>query len=221
MPNGKPDYYSLMSCPTIGQLAAVNGIPVLHGAIYLLVVDFNNSLNITRKMSVPQMIEAASMLLDNCGNYRIEDYVIMFAMAKRGQLGEKLFEGLDILKIAEIEKAYDRYSTEKIYEMEDDIKNGKLTKKPEGPFVDPGRVSEAMNQFAELWATELERDREGEPTFDEKQTAEIHRYCLHTDCDLEMALVDRAYLLSHIDATNKKFKKTETIQFEDVKNKAS
>lgn len=56
------------------------------------------------------MIEAASMLLDQCGTYRLEDYIAMFTLAKRGKLHGEFYQSVDITTISKIEQAYDEYS---------------------------------------------------------------------------------------------------------------
>jgi hypothetical protein len=56
-------------------------------------------------MNEDQMIETASMLLDECDNFRLEDYVMMFALAKRGQL-VKIFDRIDIDLVGEIMNEY-------------------------------------------------------------------------------------------------------------------
>jgi hypothetical protein len=42
--------------------------------------DFCSSINVLRNMNEDQMIEAAAMLIAECGNFRLEDYVMMFSM---------------------------------------------------------------------------------------------------------------------------------------------
>lgn len=105
MPSGKPDFLSMQKYQTVASLAKSEGNVVMLKVLMLLVKDFCNSLNVVRNMNDDQMIEAASMLLDECGNFRLEDYVMMFAMAKRGDL-VKIYDRLDIEIITKILNEY-------------------------------------------------------------------------------------------------------------------
>lgn len=51
------------------------------------------------------MIEASAMLLDECDNIRLEDYTMMFALAKRGGL-IKIYDRIDLQVISDIFDAY-------------------------------------------------------------------------------------------------------------------
>lgn len=95
MPKGVPDFLSIVKYPTIEQLIAQHGENNLSKVIFLLVKDFCNSLNVVRNMTEVQMFEATTMLVDECGNFRLEDYVMMFTLAKRGQL-VKILDRVDI-----------------------------------------------------------------------------------------------------------------------------
>ena len=110
MPAGKPDYKALLHSPQLSQLAQQRGRNEILKYLCILITDFCSSLNIKRGMSEEQVVEAAIMLLDECGDYRLEDYALMFNLAKRGKLGIELYQSVDILAISQIEQAYDRYS---------------------------------------------------------------------------------------------------------------
>lgn len=56
-------------------------------------------------MNEEQMIEAASMLIDECSNFRLEDYVMMFQMAKRGEL----FDVHDRIDLQVVTRMLDTY----------------------------------------------------------------------------------------------------------------
>ena len=107
IPNGKPDLIGVVNYPKISKLIEENGRQGVRATIFLIVKNFCESLNVVRGMNEDQMIEAASFLIDECGNYRIEDYLIMFTMAKRGQL-VKILDRLDIQIIGQIFSEYDR-----------------------------------------------------------------------------------------------------------------
>lgn len=105
MPQGKPNYLEMVNYPMIKQLVHQNGMPMMHKVLFLLVKDFCASMNVVRNMNEEQMIESASMLLDECGNFRLEDYVMMFQMAKRGDL-VKIMDRIDMQKITEMLDEY-------------------------------------------------------------------------------------------------------------------
>ena len=86
MPKGVPDLLGVVRFPMIRDLAAQHGRKVIRKVLFLLVKDFCASMNVVRNMNEEQMIEAAAMLLDECDNFRLEDYVMMFGLAKRGKL---------------------------------------------------------------------------------------------------------------------------------------
>lgn len=105
MPSGKPTFLEVIKYPMIQQLIAEHGKKTMLKVLFLLVKDFCGSLNVVRNMTEDQMIEAAAMLIDECGNFRIEDYVMMFSMAKKGEL-VKIYDRMDIQIITAILDEY-------------------------------------------------------------------------------------------------------------------
>lgn len=105
MPGGKPSFESIIQYPMIKVLAAQHGENVILKNIFLLVKDFCSGVNVVRNMNEDQMIDAAAMLLDECENFRMEDYVMMFSMAKKGEL----FEFRDRIDLQVITKILDVY----------------------------------------------------------------------------------------------------------------
>lgn len=95
MPAGKPRYLEVIQYPMIRSLIAEHGRKTMLKVLFLLVKDFCASLNVVRNMNEDQMIEAASMLIDECDNFRIEDYIMMFSMGKKGEL-VKIMDRMDI-----------------------------------------------------------------------------------------------------------------------------
>lgn len=95
MPHGKPEFKSIIAYPKIDDLVKTQGRKNMLKAIFLLVKSFCNSINVVRNMNEDQMIECAQMLIDECDNFRLEDYVMMFQLAKRGQL-VKIMDRIDI-----------------------------------------------------------------------------------------------------------------------------
>lgn len=118
MPGGNPDFSIIRARPTIEQMKSWPveqgfGPANLHKLLIGLLRNFCNSVNVPRdkNMNEDQMIEAAGFLLDECDNYRIEDYVMMFTLAKRGKLevGKtgRIFDRVDISLIADFKANYE------------------------------------------------------------------------------------------------------------------
>lgn len=107
MPEGRPQYLSVVKYPTIRSLIEQVGRKKMLAILVLMVKDFCSSVNVVRNMNEDQMIEVGSMLLEECGNFRMEDYVMMFNIAKRGGFSEvKIMDRVDIQLISSIMDAY-------------------------------------------------------------------------------------------------------------------
>lgn len=105
MPGGKPLFKDVIKYPMIRMLAAQVGENVILKNIFLLVKDFCSAVNVVRNMNEDQMIDAAAMLLDECEDFRMEDYVMMFSMAKKGELVD-LRDRVDLQIISKIMDEY-------------------------------------------------------------------------------------------------------------------
>lgn len=105
MPQGKPQFLSVIKYPKIQQLVQTKGRKIMLALVVTLVKDFCDSLNVVRNMNQSQMLEAANMLLDECDNFRLEDYVMMFQMAKRGELAD-IRDRIDLQLITDMLDAY-------------------------------------------------------------------------------------------------------------------
>jgi hypothetical protein len=105
MPDGRPKYLETVKYPTIKQLIAKNGRKTMLKVIFLMIQDLCNSLNVKYNMSEDQMIEAAAVMLDECDNFRLEDYQMMFALGKRGNLVE-IMHTIDISVIGRMMDEY-------------------------------------------------------------------------------------------------------------------
>lgn len=104
-PDNKPDYLGIIKYPQIRDLIQDNGEPVVMLLIAVMVRDYCASANVARNMNEDQILEAAAMLMAEAGNFRLEDYAMMFAMAKRGKL-VKVYERIDLSTITEMADAY-------------------------------------------------------------------------------------------------------------------
>lgn len=105
MPGGKPAYLEVVKYPKITDLVQARGEPVIMLILSVMIRDFCATMNVVRNMNEEQILEAAAMLLNECGNFRLEDYAIMFTMAKKGQLFE-VRDRIDLQIITAIADAY-------------------------------------------------------------------------------------------------------------------
>lgn len=105
MPKGQPNYLEVVKYPKVEDLITSHGKPEVMLLISIIVRDFCASMNVVRNMNEDQILEAACMLMDECDNFRLEDYAMMFAMAKRGGL-IKIRDRIDLEVISEIWDAY-------------------------------------------------------------------------------------------------------------------
>jgi hypothetical protein len=101
MPEGRPQYTLTVQYPMVRNLVEEEGRVKMIKVIFLMVADLCRSVNVVRNMNEDQMIEVATMLLEECGNFRIQDYMMFFTMVKRGQLG-RIYDRLDIQVISEM-----------------------------------------------------------------------------------------------------------------------
>jgi hypothetical protein len=106
MPGGKPAFLDVIKYPTIKKLIEEMGEPSVLLMLSVMVRDFCGSLNVSRNMNEDQILEAAMILLKECGNFRLEDYTMMFAMAKRGELIPNFYERIDVLTITTLLDLY-------------------------------------------------------------------------------------------------------------------
>lgn len=108
MPKGKPDLLGVVKFPMIQDLIKTEGKKKMLAVLVLMVKDFCASMNVVRNMNEEQMIEAGAMLLEECDNFRMEDYVMMFSMAKKGTFYPevKIYDRIDIQTISQIVDEY-------------------------------------------------------------------------------------------------------------------
>ena len=152
MPAGKPNFLDVIRYPKISDMIADHGYSRMLKVIFLMVKDFCASMNVVRNMNEDQMIEAAAMLLDECGNFRIEDYVMMFQLGKRGQL-VKLMDRIDINVITLMLDEYwsERHSAALLTWDKEEVQNvsyGQVTRTTDGMHPQDARLSKSANNLA-------------------------------------------------------------------------
>lgn len=108
MPGGEPDFASLINRSSLRDVAKVSGVSQTKAMISILVKGFCSSLNVVRNMNQVQLMECVVYLMDECRDFTMEDYLIMFTMAKRGKLGT-VMDHVDIEVIADIHLEYIRH----------------------------------------------------------------------------------------------------------------
>lgn len=183
MPQGSPNYTKVTQYPTIDRLGQEVGKKGVLMMIFTLVRDMCNNLNVVRNMNEDQMLEAASMLLDECGNFRLEDYVMMFSLAKRGQL-VKILDRMDIDIIGQMMDKYwearnmagKRASEEKFVDYETQLKELARKAEPlseEEEKIQQDLMSKLKDTAVEICTPSVEQQREEEVKRMEKIRAHI------------------------------------------------
>lgn len=182
MPNGNPDFKSVIHYPRINAMINQYGRKTMLKVLVLMVKDFSASLNVVRNMNEDQMIECAAMLLDECDNFRLEDYMMMFTLAKRGRLelnnGKGIMDRVDIDTIAKIFTAYHDLRSDagmRIQEemfQEDEKKYRELPPVPETP-----EEKEMSERFGKLLGvmTAYQSDLQEDKIIEEKKKSDKRR----------------------------------------------
>jgi hypothetical protein len=115
LPSGEMNVPELRKRTGISQLLKSNQVsrPDMHKALYLLLKNFCESINVVRPMTEAQIREASFFLLDECGDYRIEDYIAMFSLGKRGKL-VPILDRIDIQVIGAMKEEYEYFRRDAI-----------------------------------------------------------------------------------------------------------
>lgn len=118
IPDGNPDFASIIHYPMVKDLAKENfKLTVLF--VTALVRDFCSSYNVVRNMNEDQIIEAAIQLVDEADNFRLEDFTMMFSLAKKGKLDVRIMDRIDIDVINKIWDAYYQMRVNAKYDLEE------------------------------------------------------------------------------------------------------
>jgi hypothetical protein len=152
MPAGKPDFLSVVKYPKISDLLKTEKQGDMLLYVSVLIRDFCSSMNVSRSMNEDQIVEAAAMLLTECGNFRLEDYTMMFAMAKRGQL-VKIYERIDLSVITEMLDAYWQHRRDAAQQAQDEEINmleglGPSVRLEDAKTKDEKRAASGLDGFA-------------------------------------------------------------------------
>lgn len=135
-PDGKPNYLGVVQFPQIKDLIKDNSEPVVLLLIAVMVRDYCASVNVSRNMNEDQILEAAAMLMEEAGNFRLEDYAMMFAQAKRGKL-VKVYERIDLSTITDMADAYYAERRDaKINQQEQEIERQEV----QAPHIAPKQI---------------------------------------------------------------------------------
>jgi hypothetical protein len=116
MPGGTPKFTEVIKYPKITDIMKESGPGMMLLMLSVMVRDFCASMNVVRNMNEDQIVDAATMMLQEVGNYRLEDYVVAFAMAKRGELVQ-IRDRIDMQVITELLDAYNRKRVDAKYDM--------------------------------------------------------------------------------------------------------
>lgn len=144
-------------------------------------------------MTEEQMIEATGMLIDESDNFRIEDYVMMFALGKRGQL-VKIRDRIDISLIGEMLDLYHEKRTlagRRIQEEEFVKKENQWNQKqvPDPESEEEMEMSERFGRLAGIMSAWKEEDEAAlEADKGKERMKQAENYAKLHDVDIEKIL---------------------------------
>lgn len=145
--HGLPNFNIIIHKPAIKLLIDNGQKKEVSTLLTLLLKKFCNSFNVVRNMNNEQILDCVHFLIDECGNFRIEDYILMFNMGKLGKLG-KILDRVDISVIAMMKENYEQLTSKDFQEA---MTKPKQISPPneEVKYVDPELV---VNAFKDLIA---------------------------------------------------------------------
>ena len=110
LPKGNPNFRAVQKFTPIKVLLEREEATItdLRCALLVLVKNFSESMNVVRNLNETQAVEITEMLIDECGDFRLEDYFVMFQMAKRGKIGD-IRDRIDIQLISKLIDEYWQY----------------------------------------------------------------------------------------------------------------
>jgi hypothetical protein len=146
-PGGIPSFLEVIKYPTIKTLLTELGKNTVLKVLFLLVKNYCSSVNVVRNMNQDQMIETAAMLVDECNNFRLEDYAIMFSMAKRGEL-VKIMDRIDMSVITQFLDEYRKrrnIAAVKLEESEDIDREGGSSRKEDNLHPLDAKINKSVD----------------------------------------------------------------------------
>jgi len=153
--SSRPDYAKIRTMPAIRILEPSIGRVETLDLISKIVASFCSGVNVVRNMNVDQMIDTAIFLRDEAFDdkhldcdYRLEDYAVMFTLAKRGKIG-KIMDRIDCSVIAQILDEY-HFIRKRERENFDKKQIDPVTVQPENAsYVPIEKVTQELNKLVE------------------------------------------------------------------------
>lgn len=111
MPKGEPNFKAIAQYTPIQKMLDLGlaSRTDLREILTILVMNFSESLNVVRNLNATQAVEIVEMLIEECGDeksgFRVEDYFLMFQLAKRGEIGD-IRDRIDIQLISKLLDEY-------------------------------------------------------------------------------------------------------------------
>lgn len=177
MPKGKPDFLQITAARTINNLLEKKEIEKrgdVRTLLSALINDFCKSFNFAhgKNLNEVQTVEVAAIYLDEVEDFSIEDFVLMFSMAKRGLIkdGDKdiIFDRIDIPILLKIKSIYTQTRWQEWDKM-----NEATLRKIEGSDIEvekggENKWPEVLERFKKLVA-EARKDRQTQREHIERQ----------------------------------------------------
>jgi len=104
--------------------------------IQMWLINLNDYLNLSRKMTPYQMEEISIMILDDYYYYKISDFYLVFSGIKKGKYG-KFYESIDGLKIMDIFMQYSEERMNSYYSGEVNTDSKYKDNEPERKGLNP------------------------------------------------------------------------------------
>jgi len=114
MPKGEPNFKAIAQYTPIQKMLDLElaSRTDLREILTILVMNFSESLNVVRNLNATQAVEIVEMLIEECGDeksgFRVEDYFLMFQLAKRGEIGD-IRDRIDIQLVSKLLDEYWHY----------------------------------------------------------------------------------------------------------------
>lgn len=148
--DGRPNLRLVRGVQTVRGMARSDRALVAK-CLYALLRNFCNSLNVVRNMTQDQMIEAATILIDESADLTLDDYIIMFSLAKRGKL-VKIYDRMDLPTIIAMLDSYYSIRSLKMAELDQQIDLEQRKARMEKLLDDEqkGKVKDFLPQLKEI-----------------------------------------------------------------------
>lgn len=189
MPAGNPDFKTIRYREPLKAMIRREGEATIVKVLYVIIADFCNSLNVVRNMNSLQITEAAAMLVNECDDFRLEDFAVMFTLGKRGQL-VKILDHVDINVIGVMLDEYykvRRAAGQRLAEEDFNKDEEKYRQRPLPPTTEEEKAMDERwgKLVGQMTAWKEQDDAREETEKAKKRYAQVEGYALLNGIDIE------------------------------------